>query len=109
MVSESFLTDYNPLESDSQDFGREFFLGDVNRFALNNWKQPSAREKQLGFDFSRWSTITSFWREVVRRFDKLNEESPVNAAAMIDAGTIGLCFSDDFWLDRAEMSDGKKE
>ncbi|KAH7709807.1 hypothetical protein AAVH_22906 [Aphelenchoides avenae] len=101
-VSADFLTNYDPLESDSPEFGRELLLGDINRFILNGWQLPPADQDPLKFDFFTWRSVYSLLNFLHVESLK-NREGGVllSIREILEAHTLRLCFADTDWRNRA--------
>uniref|UniRef100_A0A914DZT2 Tetratricopeptide repeat protein n=1 Tax=Acrobeloides nanus TaxID=290746 RepID=A0A914DZT2_9BILA len=54
-IDPGMLENYDPLESDSQRFSREFFLGDLNRFILNG-EQFVEEKDHYPYDLKVWKS-----------------------------------------------------
>ncbi|KAH7680397.1 hypothetical protein AAVH_41228, partial [Aphelenchoides avenae] len=102
-IDQSFITNYNPLESDSKDFGRELFLSDINIFILNGWKPLKPGQVPFKFDFATWKSITALNDELQQRTSSITDPDNQHRYCM-ETQTLRLCFSDDAWCNRAAFS-----
>ncbi|KAH7700790.1 hypothetical protein AAVH_32086, partial [Aphelenchoides avenae] len=91
-IDASKVANYDPLESDSPAYGREFFLGDVNRYLLNNRSPPAnPRMKKFRYSVKTWKTAPELSETFFRlAMDARGREDSV------ELGTLRLCFTLDY-------------
>ncbi|KAH7709602.1 tetratricopeptide repeat domain-containing protein [Aphelenchoides avenae] len=86
------VANYDPLESDSPAYGREFFLGDLNRYLLNNRTPPTnLRLKKFRYSVKTWKTAP----ELSETFCKLAMDAR-GREDFEELGTLRLCFTLDY-------------
>ncbi|KAH7707496.1 RNA polymerase II-associated protein 3-like protein [Aphelenchoides avenae] len=101
-VEADFLTNYDPLESDSPEFGREQLLGDINRFIINEWRRPPADQDLSKFDFSTWRSVCSLLSFLNSEYMKPREGGPIPWTRVLwQICTLRLCFADNDWRNRS--------
>lgn len=98
-VSTDFLSTYDPLESDADEFGRELFLGDINRLILNVWDRPPNSNPNVAFDFSTWLSICQLRDYLYEMGVRLMKSSyiaqPQAFNQLLQAETLRLCFTNE--------------
>lgn len=97
-MSAHFLTQYDPLEPDPPEYGRQTLLVDLNEYILNGWKQPKRHHTPIKFDWNTWMSVV----DLVGVFQcrKSSAYCEKDAECMFKS-TLALCFSDDTWHQRA--------
>ncbi|KAH7700284.1 hypothetical protein AAVH_32598, partial [Aphelenchoides avenae] len=104
LIDASFLANYDPFESDSPGFHRENFLGDISRFIRNDWTPPSENDALTRLGSANLMTIREIRLAAQERIFELSKDPVVVVESTMDAYSIGLCVSNDHWLQRAELS-----
>ncbi|KAH7720648.1 hypothetical protein AAVH_11855 [Aphelenchoides avenae] len=83
------VTNYDPLESDSAEYGREFFLGDLNRYLLNKRMPPSNPIlRKFHYSVETWKTAP----QLAETFASLLDASGVTTD-WVDFATLHMCFT----------------
>ncbi|KAH7710683.1 TPR repeat domain protein [Aphelenchoides avenae] len=91
-IDASKMANYDPLESDSPAYGREFFLGDLNRYLLNNRSPPAnPRMKKFRYSVKTWKTAP----ELSETFCNLAIYAR-GREDFVELGTLRLCFTMDY-------------
>ncbi|KAH7722830.1 hypothetical protein AAVH_09645 [Aphelenchoides avenae] len=106
-VNCDFLTKYDPLESDAEGFGRELFLGDINRLILNVWDRPPKSNPNVAFDFNTWLPICQLRDYLYEMGVKLSASSyishPSSFFHLLQAESLRLCFTNEGWANRCSI------
>ncbi|KAH7695926.1 RNA polymerase II-associated protein 3-like protein, partial [Aphelenchoides avenae] len=91
-INATKVSNYDPLESDSPAYDREFFLGDLNRYLLSNRSPPAnPRLKKFRYSVKTWKTAPV----LSETFSKMAMDAR-GREDFVELGTLRLCFTLDY-------------